>query len=117
MCPLCFVVVGYDPTPQVCYENHVAWHQAIRDGQDVRVGTVDLPASDKDEVYEITVTWDSPMPTTDYTVAMDPQERYQTQTAVLSRTETSAVLQLTSILDWTSEPRRARVVAHATAVN
>jgi hypothetical protein len=113
VCPLCFVVVGYDPTPQVCYQRHITWHQTIRDGQDVRVGIVDLPGTTKGEVYEVTVTWETPMPSAVYDVAMDPQEQYQTRTVVLEQSEMTARLQITSILDWTSEPRQARVVAHA----
>lgn len=116
MCPLCFTLTGYDPSPQVCYAQHIAWHQTLRAGQDVATANVDLPATAKGEVYDLTIAWDTPMPSDDYAIAPDPQEKYQTVAEVLTRTEDSATLRLTSILDWTSEPRQARFVASSAAV-
>lgn len=116
MCPLCFTLTGYDPSPQACYAQHIAWHQALRSGQDVATANVDLPPTSKGEVYELTVTWDAPMPGDAYEIAPDPQEKYQTVVEVLTRTPAAATLRVTAILDWTSEPRQARFVASSTAV-
>jgi hypothetical protein len=114
VCPLCFVLVGYDPSPQLCYERHMAWHQAIRDGQEVRTGLAEVPAMTTGDVVDITARWDAPMPTGDYAVVMAPiDQQNQVDVEVLAQDSESAQLRLTSILPFENPARTVRVTAHA----